>query len=83
MSSDNYKLGSFRLLAKLHKPSFSWRPIVNCRNHPTSKISNLMENLLKPLVQLTGTVLKDSQNLIHWIFPVYIQIWIKFTQLIH
>ena len=63
-NNDNCKLGSFRLLAKLHKPSFSWRPIVNCRNHPTSKISNLMENLLKPLVQLTGTVLKDSQNLI-------------------
>jgi hypothetical protein len=61
---DNCKLGSFRLLAKLHKPVFGWRPIINCRRHPTGKISNLMDNLLKPLVQRTHIVLKDSQNLI-------------------
>jgi hypothetical protein len=29
---NNSKLGSFRLLAKLHKPTFSWRPIVNCKD---------------------------------------------------
>lgn len=61
----NYcKLGTFRLLAKLHKSKFSWKPIVNCKNHPTSKISKLLDFLLKPLVQKSETYLKDSQNLI-------------------
>jgi hypothetical protein len=58
------KLGSFRLLAKLHKPDFSWRPIINCRNNPTSKICNFLDKLLKPLVENTETFIKDSQNLI-------------------
>ncbi len=35
---DLSKLGSFRLLAKLHKPKFSWRPIINCKNHPNKNI---------------------------------------------
>jgi hypothetical protein len=58
------KLGSFRLLAKLHKTKFSWRPIVNCRNHPNSKISLILDLLLKPIVMRTETYIKDSQNLI-------------------
>jgi len=58
------KLGSFRLLAKLHKPKFSWRPIVNCKNHPNSKICLILSLLLKPIVMKTGTYIKDSQNLI-------------------
>ena len=58
------KFGSFRLLAKIHKPIFSWRPIINCRNNPTSSISNVIDNLLKPIIQRTDTILKDSQNLI-------------------
>ncbi len=58
------KLGSFRLLAKLHKTKFSWRPIVNCRNHPNSKISLILDLLLKPIVMRSETYIKDSQNLI-------------------
>ena len=58
------KLGSFRLLAKLHKPKFSWRPIVNCKNHPNSKICLILDLLLKPIVLKTETYIKDSQNLI-------------------
>ena len=31
------KLGSLRLLPKLHKQTFSCRPIINCSKNPTSK----------------------------------------------
>ena len=58
------KLGSFRLLAKFHKPKFSWRPIVNCKNHSNSKICLILDLLLKPIIMKTETYLKDSQNLI-------------------
>ena len=58
------KLGSFRLFAKLHKENFSWRPIINCRNHPTSKISKMMDLILKPIVMKTESSIKYLQNLI-------------------
>ena len=64
------KLGSFRLLAKLHKPKFSWRPIVNCKNHPNSKLCLILDLLLKPIVMKTETYIKDSQNLIQKIKDV-------------
>jgi len=39
------KLGSLRLLPKLHKDKFSCRPIINCKDHPTSNLS-LLINLI-------------------------------------
>ena len=64
LKEEDCKLGSFRLLAKLHKPSFSWRAIINCKNHPTSKISILFDFLIKPIIIKTESYIKDSQNLI-------------------
>ncbi len=58
------KLGSFRLLAKLHKENFSWRPIINCKNHPNTKIARLLDSLFKPIIAETESYIKDSQNLI-------------------
>ena len=58
------KLGSFRLLAKLHKEKFNWRPIINCKNHPNSKISKFLDSLFKPIIVKTESYIKDSQNLI-------------------
>ncbi len=52
---ENTKLGSFRLLAKLHKPKFSWRPVINCKDHPNSKICNIIDLILKPIVIKTET----------------------------
>lgn len=60
----NCKLGSFRLLPKLHKNKFSCRPIINCRNHPSSNLALFLELILKPLVLNSFSYLKDSQNLI-------------------
>jgi hypothetical protein len=33
------KLGSIRLMAKMHKKTSDWRAIINFKRHPTSKIS--------------------------------------------
>jgi hypothetical protein len=57
------KTGNFRMMAKVHKPVFGWRPILNCINHPTSKLSILFDNLFKPFVLTSKTYIKDSQNL--------------------
>ena len=40
------KLGSFRILAKVHKEKFGVRPIINCLKHPTSNISLLIDLIL-------------------------------------
>ena len=64
LKQEKCKLGKFKLLAKLHKKKFSWRPIINCQNSPTEKICKLIDYILKPIVTNTETYIKDSQNLI-------------------
>lgn len=61
---NSYKLGSFRILLKIHKSKFGLRPIINCKNNITSKLCLLMELILKPIVVNTETYLQDSQHLI-------------------
>jgi hypothetical protein len=60
----NSKLGSFRLLPKLHKEKFSCRPIVNCKNHPTERICQVIDLILQPLVKSTESYIKDSQDVL-------------------
>jgi hypothetical protein len=57
------KTGIFRMMAKVHKQTFGWRPILNCIDHPTSKLSILFDNLFKPFVLTSKSYIKDSQNL--------------------
>ena len=64
LDNTNYKAGSLRLSAKIHKESFSWRPIINLKDHPTNKICKMLDFLFKPLVYESETYLKDSQNLL-------------------
>ncbi len=59
-----YKLGSFNILPKIHKPKFGTRPVINCINHPTSHISQFIDYILQPHVKLSKSYIKDSQNLI-------------------
>jgi hypothetical protein len=61
--SQNMKLGSFRILPKLHKNKFGCRPIINCRQHPTSNLCLLIELLLRPHVINSETYIRDSQDL--------------------
>lgn len=63
-ANDDVKLGNFRVLPKLHKNKFGIRPIINCINHPTSKICLFIDFLLKPFIIKIDNILKDSQNLI-------------------
>jgi hypothetical protein len=58
------KLGSFRILPKVHKEKFGVRPIINYRNHITSVICCLIDFLLKPFVLKSESYIKDSQDLI-------------------
>lgn len=58
------KLGNFKLLAKLHKKEFGWRPILNSIGHPTSNICFLIDKIFQPYVIKTDSYIKDSQNLL-------------------
>ena len=58
------KAGNFRILTKLHKSNFSTRPIVNCRNHLTSKISFFIFKILQPFIIQTKSYTQDSQHLL-------------------
>ena len=57
-------IGKFRILAKLHKSKFGIRPIINCKNHLTEKISIFIDLVLKPILIQTETYLKDSTQLL-------------------
>jgi len=59
----NAKLGSFRLLAKLTKKVIGFRPIINCREHPTVFICLFIDTILQPFVKTSKSYIKDSQNL--------------------
>jgi hypothetical protein len=61
---DKSKLGSFRLLPKLHKNNFNCRPIINCNQHPTSFLSKLIDIILQPLVKQSFSYIKDSQDVL-------------------
>jgi len=69
VKNDLVKFGRFRLMPKLHKSKFGIRPIINCVNHPTSRISLLIDCLLKPIVYKTESFIQDAQNLIQKIGP--------------
>ena len=59
-------MSKFRVLIKVHKlPKFGTRPIVNCINSATSRIAELIDFLLQPLVKQTNTYIKDTQYLIN------------------
>ncbi len=64
LTLENCKLGKFKIQPKIHKSKFSIRPIVASINHPTTKISFVVDFLLQPIVTKQNTYLKDSQNLI-------------------
>lgn len=60
----NSKLGSFRILPKLHKNKFSCRPIINYKNHPVTFLCILVDLVLRPFVRNSESFIQDSQNLI-------------------
>ena len=67
------KSGIFRMMSKVHKKMFGWRPILNCINHPTSSLSIFFDNLFKPFVFSSKSYIKDSQNLIQKVYKLSFQ----------
>ena len=61
---DEIKTVNFKMLAKLHKKEFGWRPIIDSIGHPTSRICFLIDKIFQPFVIQTDSYLKDSQNLV-------------------
>lgn len=60
----NLRLGSFRILPKIHKKKFGVRPIINCIDNPTSKLCFFIDRVLQPIIRRIKFILKDLQNLI-------------------
>jgi hypothetical protein len=61
---NNFNAGKFRILAKVHKKEFGIRPIINCKNHITSKLCRLIHIMINPLIQSIKHILRDSQQLL-------------------
>jgi len=59
-----YRVGKFKINPKIHKIKLGIRPIIASINHPTSRMSFVLDFIFKPLVEETEIVLKDSQNLL-------------------
>jgi hypothetical protein len=60
----NCKLGTFKILPKIHKNKFGTRPIINCIDHPTSRICLFVDLVLQQYINSCKIILKDSQQLI-------------------
>ena len=60
----NGKLGSFRILPKVHKSKFSCRPIINYKEHITCNLCLFLDCICRPFVKSTESYILDSQNLI-------------------
>jgi hypothetical protein len=58
------KLGTFRVLPKLHKTKFSLRPIISYKKHITRLICGLIDLIIRPYVTESESYVKDSQDFI-------------------
>ena len=56
------RAGRFYLLPKIHKTNCSGRPVIPGCNTPTEKISAFVDQQLKPLVPLTPSYVKDTND---------------------
>ena len=54
----------FYMLPKIHKKSVSGRPICSSVNHPTSRISKLVDEHIKDYVPKTNSYIRDTQDFI-------------------
>jgi hypothetical protein len=62
--STECKLGTFRVLPKIHKAKFSLRPIISYRKHITKMICCLIDLIIRPYVTESESYIKDSQDFI-------------------
>ncbi len=73
-SSDLRPTGSFYILMKMHKPTISGRPIVNCINTMTYHASQYLDKIFQPIIKLLPTVTTsslDSMLLLEALPPIH------------
>ena len=58
----NPRTSKFYLLPKIHKPNTPGRPIVSACNCPTERISQYLDETLRPIVESLPTYVKDSPH---------------------
>ena len=64
LSPDMYSEAKFYMLPKIHKKGVPGRPICSSVNHPTSKISKLLDDHIKDYVPKTKSYIRDTQDFI-------------------
>ena len=64
LNPTNLSEGRFYLLPKIHKKGVPGRPICSSVNHPTSRISKLVDEHIKEYVPLTKSYIRDTQDFI-------------------
>jgi hypothetical protein len=58
------QIPKFHILAKVHKPSLSGRPIAGAVSWITTKLSAFLSHALRPVIQSKSHILKDSSEFI-------------------
>jgi hypothetical protein len=61
----NCRTARFYLLPKIHKKNIPGRPIVSATGCPTEKLSQLIDQILNPLVVKTSSYLRDTTDFIN------------------
>ena len=64
MKDTSDKLGNFHILPKIHKKTYSNRPIISYSKHFTNKICLLLDSILKTFTSKADSYIKDLQNFI-------------------
>ena len=62
LKTDKPNTPKFYTLPKIHKPGNPGRPVVNCINSHTSRISKYVDHYLQPLAQQLPSYIKDTGN---------------------
>ena len=70
IKTTNYKRHTNK--PKLQKSKFEIRPIINCKQHPTSNICQFIELFLGPYVKNFESYIQDSQNLMQSLNDIYV-----------
>ena len=63
-SAPDHTEGRFYLLSKIHKKGVPGRPICSSVNHPTSRVSKLVDEHIKKYVPETDSYIRDTQDFI-------------------
>lgn len=61
LAQKHWRTPIFYILPKIHKPGNPGRPIISQIESPTSKLSKVVDNYLKPFIPNIPSYLKDTR----------------------